>query len=1061
MIQTSPIWLRRCAAIFGSLGFLLFVLTPFLPVNQVQSEISWPQRQSLQSVTAPLVAYAPESLQITVPIAAREHLRPGENLLVGTLPPESPQATTRGLFVRSTDGNLDVLARDEIIFQLDAASVAQLPADAQLHVEATATTTTVLLGKYSATSEEDEDLRPQVAGIYTELDPQATKLLDAGLHVDITINSRYTSSPSMLKYAAIISGLVAMLLSFWALLRLDALDGKGRYPLFSKGFFRPRWLDAMVASVLGYWYIFGANTSDDGFILTMARASMHSDYMANYYRWFGVPESPFGAPYYDFLGYMAQVSTSSIWMRLPSLLAAGAIWLLLSREILPRLGHAIGTRKAAQWTTALMFLAFWLPYNNGLRPEPIIALGTLITWAACERAIAHQRLAPAAFGTIVAAFVLACGPTGLMAVSVLLISLPLILRIMANRAQTLLDWAVLLAPFAAVGTTVLVVVFGDQTLMTVLESIHVRSEKGPSLQWFQEWVRYETLFQQTVDGSFARRFAVLFAFLAAGLVFASMLRNGKVPGSMHGPSARLLMVFIGTLFFMSFTPTKWTHHFGVWAGIAAAISGLAAVALSDFGSRSKHSRLLVVGGLLFIFAFCLSGTNGFWYVSSYGVPWWDKSIQVNEIEASTVMLGISLIVLLTGTIYYFRANESHTHSVRFAHFFAAPIAAFSALAISFSMASMAKGFIAQYPAYSVGLGNLRSLTGNSCGLADFILAETNTNDSFLKPITGSLGNSLNGGTGFDPERIKPIGHHQHPLLVSAAEDMNRTLGVRETAGINGSFARLPFNLDPQVVPVVGSFTEGPQYYGELTTTWYQLPPRSDSTPLLVVSAAGKIKHRDRDGITQQGRDLIVEYAHQDSAGTITTLGDTMLYDVGIASNWRNLRLPLADLPAEANLVRLRAVDSSFDEQEWLAFTPPRVPHLSPIKEIIGPDTPGLLDWAVPLQFPCQRPFNHYAGVAEIPQYRISADAKGKVSGATFQDYYGGGATGTAEAVAVSYELPTYADQDWNRDWGALEVYQPRPDSAGVTPQPALIKETVIRRSGLWNPGHQNIETEKH
>ena len=37
---------------------------------------------------------------------------------------------------------------------------------------------------------------------------------------------------------------------------------------------------------------------------------------------------------------------------------------------------------------------------------------------------------------------------------------------------------------------------------------------------------------------------------------------------------------------MSFTPTKWTHHFGVWAGIAAALGGLGAIALSEFANRS-------------------------------------------------------------------------------------------------------------------------------------------------------------------------------------------------------------------------------------------------------------------------------------------------------------------------------------------------------------------------------------------------------------------------------------------------------------------------------------------
>lgn len=39
----------------------------------------------------------------------------------------------------------------------------------------------------------------------------------------------------------------------------------------------------------------------------------------------------------------------------------------------------------AAWTAAGMFLAVWLPLDNGLRPEPIIALGILLTWCSVER----------------------------------------------------------------------------------------------------------------------------------------------------------------------------------------------------------------------------------------------------------------------------------------------------------------------------------------------------------------------------------------------------------------------------------------------------------------------------------------------------------------------------------------------------------------------------------------------------------------------------------------------------------------------------------------------------
>ena len=944
------------------------------------------------------------------------------------------------------------------------------------------------LRKANDKEDDKEDLRPQISGIYTELTGDAEPLIRDGLNVQVEINSRYTSSPTVLKYSAMIGGVLCTLVALWALFRIDRLDGKGRYPFWPKGFFRPRPLDGLVAGVLVLWYFFGANTSDDGFILTMARVSLESDYMANYYRWFGVPESPFGAPYYDFLALMTRVSTASTWMRLPSLVAGLLIWLVVSREVLPRLGAGIAARRAAHWTAALMFLAFWLPYNNGLRPEPIIALGTLTAWVSFERSIEQKRLTPAAIGTIIAAFTLACGPTGLMAVSALLVTLSSLIRIMnrwlgyfgvtedSTRWQRISGWTAMLAPFMAAGTSVFIAVFGDQTLANVRESTYVRADKGPSLQWFQEWVRYEVLFQQEVDGSFSRRFAVLIAFMSIVFVFASMLRNGKVPGSSRGPSLRLMMIFIGTLFFMSFTPTKWTHHFGVWAGIAAALGGLGAIALSEFATRSRHTRTLVLGGLLFMFAFALSGTNGWWYVSSYGIPWWDKSIQFKAIEASTVVMVISVIVLLVGIVQSFRvglATELDDASAaykkadrkpsRFTLLFSAPIAAFCLVAILFSMLSFTKAFITQYPAYSVGLGNMNSVAGKTCGLADYVLVETNTNESFLKPLTSNLGESLQVDKktrGFEPDRIPQLGSDQLPDLVSAGDRLNVEGGRSTTKGVNGSKWVLPFNLDPAKVPVMGSYTVGRQYYAQITTDWYDLPKSTPEAPLIVVSAAGIIEGVDADGVTQEGRKLLLEYGKKNASGGVDKLGETQMLDIGPKKKWRNLRLPIDDLPKDADAVRIYAEDDSLDPEQWLVVTPPRVPKLDSLNSVVGSTEPGLLDWSVPLQFTCQRPFSHYAGVAEIPTFRILPDYKGKRSGASFEDYHGGGVLGTAESVNYSYELPGYAKDDWLRDWGSLELYALRPNSQGQTPDVARIDRTTKTRWGWWSPGHQNIDTDK-
>ena len=138
------------------------------------------------------------------------------------------------------------------------------------------------------------------------------------------------------------------------------------------------------------WHVIGANSSDDGYILGMARVAEHAGYMSNYFRWFGSPEDPFGW-YYNLLALMTHVSDASIWMRLPDLVCGLVCWLLLSREVLPRLGPAVVASKPALWAAGLVLLAAWMPFNNGLRPEGQIATGALITYVLIERAIISGR----------------------------------------------------------------------------------------------------------------------------------------------------------------------------------------------------------------------------------------------------------------------------------------------------------------------------------------------------------------------------------------------------------------------------------------------------------------------------------------------------------------------------------------------------------------------------------------------------------------------------------------------------------------------------------------------
>lgn len=1125
--------LKLTAIVSGLLGMLMFCLIPLLPVQQVQSSYSWPQGGDLRSVTSPLVSYQAQDLDITLPVSEVRDLNDHQTTVLSTVPEESEDQTLRGLFVRSTANGLDVINRNSVLLTMDNETLDSLPAGSVLRISSTADGTRAWIPDATTRSGADavadtagtaretsdgavldglapDDMRPMLTGIYTELTdtPENTRAaVDAGLKVDVTIDSRFTSSPSAMKIAAAVLGLLFTVIALVALHRIDCLDGRTRTHrrFLPANWWRPRWLDGVVGGILVVWYFIGANTSDDGYLLTMARASHESGYMANYYRWFGVPESPFGAPYYDLLAVMTRISDASIFIRLPGLIAGLLVWMLLSREVLPRLGAPLNGRRVAHWTAAAVFLVFWMTFNNGTRPEPVIALGALLTWVCMERAIATSRLLPAAVGVIVASLSLAAGPTGLMAVAALLAALSGLIRIVIRRLPVLgagkgatkkrILGAVMaqIAPFLAAGTAVLICVFGDQTLSTVIEAIRVRGAVGPALSWYDEPVRYTELLKQTVDGSFPRRFSVLMMMLCLGVVIASMLRNRRVPGTANGPAVRLTLVVIGTMFFMTFTPTKWTHHFGVYAGIAAGLAALAAVAASTMAMRSARNRILFIGACLLLFAFSLSGTNGWWYISSFGVPWFDKPVQLAGIEISTVMMIGSIIVMLVGVVIGFLADireakattaaemaeatdKERDRARRLSGVASAPIAVLTALVVVFNLASLGKGFISQWPAYSVGKGNLMALTGDTCNLASDVRVEADTNGSFLTPADGSdLRDSLvsDATRGFAenniPDRIQDSRDDDGtgtPATSATAGNTfgssdndspsDGTAGGRQTeAGANGSFATLPFGIDRSRIPVVGSYTVGLQEVANTTSSWYSLPERREDAPLLVVSAAGEIAHNDLNGVFQYGQELTVEYGKSTGRSgddAFELMGSIVPLDIETAPQWRNLRVPMAWLPEDADVVRIVAKDKNVTPDQWLAVTPPRVPTLVDMNDVVGPDVPSLIDWATPLQYPCQRPYDHWAGVAEVPEYQISPDHSAKKDHAPVQDYYGGGAGGLVQMTTVGEEVPTYLQDDWQRDWGVLTKLTPFESSTGVLPKPAELTTEEHTRSGLWSEG---------
>ncbi|MGY2063531.1 arabinosyltransferase C-terminal domain-containing protein, partial [Nocardia gipuzkoensis] len=122
---------------------------------------------------------------------------------------------------------------------------------------------------------------------------------------------------------------------------------------------------------------------------------------------------------------------------------------------------------------------------------------------------------------------------------------------------------------------------------------------------------------------------------------------------------------------------------------------------------------------------------------------------------STLFLGLAVLCLLLAAWRYYREPyRKDRPRRRFDRFAIEPLTIAAAAMVLFEVASLGKAAVTQYPAYSVAKSNLRALGGDSCGLADDVLAETDTADSLLQPYTGTAADGLAAdNVGFTPNGV--------------------------------------------------------------------------------------------------------------------------------------------------------------------------------------------------------------------------------------------------------------------------------------------------------------------
>ncbi|MDK6918992.1 hypothetical protein QP269_25505, partial [Escherichia coli] len=94
----------------------------------------------------------------------------------------------------------------------------------------------------------------------------------------------------------------------------------------------------------------------------------------------------------------------------------------------------------------------------------------------------------------------------------------------------------------------------------------------------------------------------------------------------------------------------------------------------------------------------------------------DKTIQLRGHQLGSAVLALALLLLLAGAVMNFvqefrakpKSQEKSARARRINAVASSPIAVTTLLVTMFMVASLGKGAVSQYPAYSVAAGNIRS-----------------------------------------------------------------------------------------------------------------------------------------------------------------------------------------------------------------------------------------------------------------------------------------------------------------------------------------------------------------
>ncbi|OLT14676.1 hypothetical protein BJF78_17770 [Pseudonocardia sp. CNS-139] len=391
------------------------------------------------------------------------------------------------------------------------------------------------------------------------------RLLPAGgLAVRLRVDDELTSSPTPEKLALTWTAVGALALTVVLLLPADRGAPRERRTGRPGS---PRAVDVVVPGVLLLWLFVAPATDDDGYFATQAANAALSGEIGNYFQLYDHSFVPFTWVYQGLSWWQLLVGTSPVAQRVPALVCG-----LLTWAVVRRLTAGTGAGWAGPAAVGTAFLAWWLPYDMGVRPEAVVALLAAAALLAVLTAARRCRLALAWLAFALAGAAVTAHTTGVVALAALVAGLPL-LRPLVRDGGPLLTAARAVAVVSG-GAVALVLGFADGGLRDVVRSQTLIESVLPQDGWAEELQRYGFLLDQIPMGSFARRAAVLACLVGLGwlavLAAFAAARRVALPVPLWLTGAATGLAFAA----LAFTPSKWTHHFGALAGIGPAFLGM-------------------------------------------------------------------------------------------------------------------------------------------------------------------------------------------------------------------------------------------------------------------------------------------------------------------------------------------------------------------------------------------------------------------------------------------------------------------------------------------------------